>query len=93
MKTLIYKENEDKIGFLTLNSGSGNPLTPDLLEELNHKMEEIEKSPPKVLIIHGGESNIFSGGFSLPHIYDWKREQLIHFFGTFTKEVNLCRNQ
>ena len=43
MKNLIYKEDKDKIGILTLNSGSGNPLTPDLLKELDVITEELEK--------------------------------------------------
>ena len=87
MKNLIYKEDKDKIGVLTINSGSGNPLTPDLLKELDVITEELEKKPPKALIIHGGEGKIFSGGFSLPHIFDWKRNQLVDFFGTFTRAL------
>ncbi|MEE2745040.1 MAG: hypothetical protein VYD54_14095, partial [Bdellovibrionota bacterium] len=81
MKTLIYDENTDKIGTLVLNSGSGNPLTPELIKELDKKIEEIEKSPPKVLIFHGGDGKILSGGFSLPHIFDWERKQMDDFFG------------
>ena len=87
MKNLIYKEDKDKIGTLTLNSGSGNPLTPELLKELDTITIDLEKAPPKALIIHGGEGKIFSGGFSLPHIYDWKREQLVDVFGTFTRAL------
>ncbi len=87
MKNLIYEEGKEKIGILTLNTGSGNPLTPDFLKEFDVKTEELERTPPKVLIIHGGEGKIFSGGFSLPHIHDWKREQLVDFFGTFTRSL------
>ena len=87
MTNLIYKEDENRIGFLTLNSGSGNPLTPDLIKEFYKLIIEIEAAPPKVLIVHGGEGKIFSGGFSLPHIYNWKREPLVDFFGTFTKAL------
>ena len=87
MKTLIYDENTEKVGTLILNSGSGNPLTPELIKELDKKIEEIEKSPPKVLILHGGDGKIFSGGFSLPHIFAWERKQMDDFFGEFTKAL------
>ena len=42
MKTLIYDENTEKVGTLILNSGSGNPLTPELIKELDQKIGEID---------------------------------------------------
>jgi enoyl-CoA hydratase/carnithine racemase len=87
METLSYEENEKKIGILTLKGGSGNPLSPQMVHELDEILKKIMESSPQVLILHGGEGKIFSGGFSLPHIFDWNRSQINDFFTSFTKSV------
>ena len=78
-----YQELENGLGKLTLNNGSGNPITTDLLEELHTQLRQLTQNPPRSLILDAGESPIFSGGFALPVIASWNRSQIREFFGLF----------
>ena len=68
MSEIVYEELDHGVGRLMLNSGSGNPITPSLLDELNAQLDKLRENPPRSLIIDGGEGSIFSGGFALPII-------------------------
>ena len=83
MSEIVYEELDHGVGRLMLNSGSGNPLTPSLLEALNAQLDELTANPPRSLVIDGGEGSIFSGGFALPIIANWEREEIRTFFNTF----------
>ena len=75
-----YEELEHRIGRLTLRSGSGNPLTSELLVELAQRLSQLKEQPPRGLIFDAGDSKIFSGGFALPIIATWERGQIKDFF-------------
>ena len=87
MSEILYEELDHGVGRLILNSGSGNPITPSLLETLNSELERIAKDAPRSLVIDGGEGSIFSGGFALPVIADWDRDEIRAFFGTFLDAI------
>ncbi len=87
MSEIVYEELDNGVGRLMLNSGSGNPLTPSLLDELNTQLDKLRENPPRSLIIDGGEGSIFSGGFALPIIANWEREKIRSFFNTFLDAV------
>jgi 3,2-trans-enoyl-CoA isomerase len=87
MSEILYEELDHGVGRLILNSGSGNPITPSLLETLNSELGRIAKDAPRSLVIDGGEGSIFSGGFALPVIADWEREEIRAFFGTFLDAI------
>ena len=83
MKNLKIEHNEAGICRLSLCGGRGNPLTPELLEELNSTLDELINSPPGVLILDAAGAKIFSGGFALPVIASWPRDRMRSFFGLF----------
>ena len=87
MSEIVYEELEHGVGRLILNSGSGNPLTPSLLDELHNQLDTLLANPPRSLIIDGGEGSIFSGGFALPVIAEWDRDKIRAFFNTFLDAV------
>ncbi len=87
MSEIVYEELDHGVGRLMLNSGSGNPLTPSLLEALNAQLDQLTANPPRSLVIDGGEGSIFSGGFALPVIANWEREEIRSFFNTFLDAV------
>ena len=87
MSEIVYEELEHGVGRLILNSGSGNPLTPSLLDELHNQLDTLLANPPRSLIIDGGEGSIFSGGFALPIIAEWDREKIRAFFNRFLDAV------
>ena len=88
MSTHLYEELENGIAKLTLNNGSGNPMTTELLVELNERLHTLAKTPPRALILDAGDTKIFSGGFALPIIADWDRSQIRNFFGKFLNALH-----
>ena len=83
--TLTMKTSD--IAWLTINNGRGNPLSPDVLDELNEKMDALLENPPKVLLIDTDGASIFSGGFALPIVASWNRKDLLQFFEGFLNIV------
>jgi len=83
MSSLDITELENGISRLVIQSGRGNPITPDFVVDLNDAMDQLLQKPPRVLIIDANGSSIFSAGFALPIIATWKRAQLWTFFTDF----------
>jgi enoyl-CoA hydratase len=79
----VEEIDEGQIVRLSLASGRGNPLTPDLVASLKAQVEAMRASPPRVVVLDGGGGSIFSGGFSLPDIARWERPQIKSFFRDF----------
>lgn len=75
----------DEIGVarLTFRNGRGNPLSPDLLDELNYQLDILVANPPRALIIDTDAASIFSGGFALPVVASWPKPELRSFFEGF----------
>jgi len=83
MKSLIIEEVENGVKRISLNSGRGNPLTPDLIVDLSTTLDALSKHPPRALVLDANGSSIFSGGFALPIIADWPRPRMKSFFEEF----------
>ena len=92
MGTVTYTELEHGVGRLTLSSGSGNPLTPETVEALNSELGKLTDKPPQALVLDGGDGSIFSGGFALPIIASWDRDQINSFFGGFLHALDRLMN-
>ena len=83
MTTITLEYDEHNVCTLLFSSGRGNPLTPTLVEEFNQVMDTLLEQPPRALIIHTSGAPIFSGGFALPIIASWAREDIDTFFRSF----------
>lgn len=89
MPELIRVERtESGVARLSLNSGSGNPLTPAALDALALAIDGLYADLPTALVIDGGEGKLFSGGFDVPTVADYDREQLKAFFGPFLRSCS-----
>ncbi|MFT5682569.1 MAG: enoyl-CoA hydratase/carnithine racemase [Myxococcota bacterium] len=89
MPPITIQRLEDNIVRISLSSGRGNPLTPDLLDALCMTLEELTAEPPRALILDGGGASIFSGGFPLPLIAGWDRPAIASFFSRFLEALYL----
>jgi enoyl-CoA hydratase len=83
MSPIQIIRNDEDIARLTLRNGSGNPLSPDVLDMFNLEMDALLENPPQALIIDTDGASIFSGGFSLPIVASWDRPNLLRFFEGF----------
>ena len=83
MKTITIKGVDSGVSRLILHSGRGNPITPQFVKDFNVAMDQLLTTPPRALVIDADGAKIFSGGFALPIIANWGREQLWDFFTDF----------
>ena len=83
MTSIIIQDLDCGVKRISLNSGRGNPLTPTLITELNGVLDSLMPNPPRAIVLDANGSSIFSGGFALPIICDWPREEMRSFFGDF----------
>lgn len=77
MTTIITEVQED-IAVLILNSGTTNPITPDLVQDLLTALGTI-KNEVKGLVLCGG-AKFFSIGFDLPLIIHFDRKEMSDFW-------------
>jgi 3,2-trans-enoyl-CoA isomerase len=89
MQPILIQRLEDDIVRISLSSGRGNPLTPDLLDALCAALTTLTATPPRALILDGGGAPIFSGGFPLPLIASWDRAAIAAFFSRFLEALYL----
>ncbi len=86
--TNLTREETDGITRLSLASGTGNPLTPEILAELRQAVADLHARPPRALVLDGGAGKLFSGGFDVPTIATYDRPALSAFFGGFLTIVD-----
>lgn len=84
----IRVERQDGIVRVILQSGRGNPLTPQVLTELNDTFAELMAAPPRGVILDADGSKVFSGGFALPIIAYWDRDRIRSFFNDFLQVIH-----
>ena len=84
----IRVERQDGIVRVILQSGRGNPLTPQVLTELNDTFAELIAAPPRGVILDADGSKVFSGGFALPIIAYWDRNRIRSFFNDFLQVIH-----
>ncbi len=88
MSPVQLQLHEGRIAQLTLASGRGNPLTPDLIAAARQHLADLAGDGTRALVIDaagspGGKTPIFSGGFPLPLIAHWDRPAIHEFFSGF----------
>ena len=88
MPAIIRHQLDHGVERISLNSGRGNPLTPELIADLNAVLDELNMSPPRALVLDADGARIFSAGFALPVIWNWNRERLWDFFSGFVDIVH-----
>lgn len=86
--TNLTREETDGVTRLSLASGTGNPLTPEILAELRDAVSDLHARPPRALVLDGGAGKLFSGGFDVPTIATYDRPALSSFFGGFLTIVD-----
>ena len=69
MSNIAITELENGISRLIIQSGRGNPITPDFVADFNATMDQLLNDPPRVLIIDANGASIFSGGFALESLH------------------------
>jgi enoyl-CoA hydratase/carnithine racemase len=89
MPLISVEQLSSGVAHLRLSIGRGNPLTPEALEELESALRDLHSSPPRALVISSADPKIFSGGFALPVIASWNREDLSGFFASFLRSIQL----
>lgn len=88
MDHLKIEKHDGGVVVLTLNSGSGNPLSPGLVSELSAAMVTFASDPPRAIVLGAGESKVFSAGFDLPTVGEYDPEHLTAFFVGFLGVVD-----
>jgi enoyl-CoA hydratase/carnithine racemase len=88
MDHLKIEKHAGGVVVLTLNSGSGNPLSPGLVSDLSAVMVELASDPPRAIVLGAGESKVFSAGFDLPAVGEYDPEHLTAFFVGFLGVVD-----
>lgn len=83
MNKVQVTTDEHGVARLVFQNGRGNPLSPDLLDELNVQLDILVENPPRALIIDTDAASIYSGGFALPIVASWPRPELRTFFEGF----------
>ena len=78
---IIHSEIQKNIAILTLDNGTTNSITPDLLRDLSEILDEI-KNKVKGLVLCGGEK-FFSIGFDLPLLIKYDRAEMSDFWYNF----------
>ena len=83
MQNVQIIAGEHGVTRLVLQSGRGNPLTPDCLQDLNTALDQLSVNPPRALVIDANGAKIFSAGFALPIIAHWDEAKITVFLKSF----------
>jgi len=83
MDHLSLEERDSGVTVLTLKGGSGNPLSPGLVQDLSAAMVKLTDAPPRALVLGAGDSKVFSAGFDLPTVGAYDPTHLTAFFEGF----------
>ena len=66
MNPIILESLDNDVKRLRLNSGRGNPLTPELIVELNHLMDQLINTPPRALVFDANGALFLVGDLHYP---------------------------
>lgn len=78
----ITIEQKNNIIHLTLNSGVTNPISPQLVQNFEKILPELESPECQGVVIYGGEK-FFSMGLNLPELLQLDQEDMTDFFTRF----------
>lgn len=86
MEPCLSWENLDpSIVRLSLDNGSGNALSRQLVDELEGVLGDLEAAPPRALVLDGGNAKLFSGGFDLTELMTFDARDTRRFFKRFAE--------
>lgn len=80
---LSWEQLDPGVVRLSLDHGPGNPLTRQLVDELEGVLGDLEAAPPRALLLDGGAGRLFSGGFDLAELLAFDDRDLRRFFKRF----------
>ena len=71
------------IAQVSLTAGRANPISSAVLNELLAVLDALHQSPPQALLLDAQGASVFSGGFALPIIASFERQELQTFLWNF----------
>ena len=74
----------DGIAVITLERGKVNALNPDLVHELDGRLEEVRKDDDVRALVLTGTGSFFSFGFDIPEFLSYPKEEFTRFLVDFT---------
>ena len=80
----LDEQISDGIATITLQRGKVNALNEQLVDELHHRLERLEKDSAVRSVIFTGRGKFFSFGLDIPELYDYSRESFAEFLRKFT---------
>jgi enoyl-CoA hydratase/carnithine racemase len=81
---MLNEQISDGIATITLQRGKVNALNEQLVDELRHRLESLEKDSSVRSVILTGKGKFFSFGLDIPELYDYSRESFAEFLRKFT---------
>ncbi len=83
MEPILRDDLDAGVVRLRLATGPRNPITPDLLLDLDNHLGDLETRPPRALVLDGGAGTLFSEGFDLPAVLAFNRREMLYFTRQF----------
>jgi len=79
--TLVSYEIKDSVATIVMDDGKQNLISPKMIQELNHALDEAEKQ--KALVLLTGRENVFCAGFDLKILKSGVRDAFQMLTGGF----------
>jgi len=79
----IRTENANGLLVVTLARGKANALNAAMLEELHGAMAQAHAPAVRGLVLASDRPNFFSGGFDVKEVFQYDRETMTSYFGSF----------
>src|SRR5258708_6777422 len=79
----IRTENVDGLLILTLARGKANALNAAMLEDLHGAVAQAHAPDVRGLVLASGCPKFFSGGFDVKEVFQYDRETMTLYFGSF----------
>src|SRR5258708_50172 len=79
----IRTDNTDGILMVTLSRGKANALNAAMLEELHGAMAQAHAPDVGGLVLASDRPKFFSGGFDVKEVFQYDRETMTSYFGSF----------
>lgn len=83
MEPILRDDLDAGVVRLRLATGPRNPITPELLLDLDNHLGDLETEPPRALVLDGGAGTLFCEGFDLPAVLAFNRREMLYFTRQF----------
>jgi enoyl-CoA hydratase len=81
--TSIRAEKEEGLLIVTMSRGKANALNAAMVDELNSVLAQSHAHDVRGLVLASDCPKFFSGGFDVTEVFQYNREAMTLFFGTF----------